>query len=372
MDCCGHGYVPTRRQWMGSATPASLGAMLAGDGEPQGSTAAAETAATAAAALELLRKSISVDVHTHGGMTGITSKAPPSDDLATSMRAGSLAVACLADVPDGPILGRNAAGVLTALRTPEPGLLYNHHRERLAWVDEMVAQHGLRRALTAADLTAAHAAGQPSVVMDIEGLDFLEGKLERLEEAHQRGVRHVQLVHYTPNDIGDFQTGAVTHDGLTPFGAEVIRACHRLGFVCDIAHATEDTTRQATKVATKPLLLSHTALLESQAMGPTPLKGRQISRDHARAIAETGGAIGIWHFFPSLDRYVEGVKEMVDVVGVDHVSIGTDQHVSPGSLRDYAQWVHLVAAMLRGGFTPAEAGRIAGGNYLRIFRAAVG
>jgi membrane dipeptidase len=209
-------------------------------------------------------------------------------------------------------------------------------------------------------------------VGDVEGLDFLEKKLERLDEAHQRGVRHVQLVHYTPNDIGDFQTGAITHRGLTPFGAEVIEACHRLGFVCDVAHATEDTVKQAVKAATKPLLLSHTALAGSHAMGPTPLRGRQVSRDHARAIAETGGSIGIWHFFPSLEKYVEGLKEMADVVGVDHVSIGTDQQVRPGSLQDYAQWVQLVAAMLRGGFTPEEASMIAGGNYMRIFRVAVG
>ena len=206
----------------------------------------------------------------------------------------------------------------------------------------------------------------------MKGLDFLEKKLERLEEAHQRGVRHVQLVHYTPNDIGDFQTGAITHQGLTSFGAEVIQACHRLGFVCDVAHATEDTVKQAVKVATKPLLLSHTALAGSEAMGPTPLMGRQVSRDHARAIAETGGSVGIWHFFPSLDKYVEGIKEMADVVGVDHVSIGTDQQVRPGSLQDYAQWVQLVAAMLRGGFTPEEVSMIAGGNYMRIFRVAVG
>src|SRR5258708_15119962 len=126
-------------------------------------------------------------------------------------------------------------------------------------MDEMVGEHGLRRALNAADLAAAHAAGQPSIVMDVEGLDFLETKLERLEEAHRRGVRHVQLVHYTPNDIGDFQTGTVTHRGLTAFGAEVIRACHRLGFVCDVAHATEDTVKEAGKGPTKPLLLSHPA-----------------------------------------------------------------------------------------------------------------
>jgi len=288
------------------------------------------------------------------------------------MRTGSLAVACLADVPDTPILTRSEGGVLTATRTPKPGALYKYHLERLDWVDEMVATHGLRRALSAADLEAAHNAGQPAIVGDVEGLDFLEKKLERLEEAHQRGVRHVQLVHYTPNDIGDFQTGAITHRGLTPFGAEVIEACHRLGFVCDVAHATEDTVKQAVKVATKPLLLSHTALAGSHAMGPTPLRGRQVSRDHARAIAETGGSIGIWHFFPSLEKYVEGLKEMADVVGIDHVSIGTDQQVRPGSLQDYGQWVQLIAAMLRGGFTPEEASMIAGGNYMRIFRVAVG
>src|SRR5215472_2254571 len=331
--------------------------MLVGGAVSGGSTAAAQTAENTSAALAVLRKSISVDVHTHGGTTGITSKAPPSGDLANGMRAGSLAVACLAGVPDGPILGRNSAGVLAALRTPEPGFLYQYHLDRLAWIDAMVGQHGLKRALSAADLEAAHQAGQPAIVADVEGLDFLEMKLERLEEAHRRGVRHVQLVHYTPNDIGDFQTGAITHQGLTPFGVEVIRACHRLGFVCDVAHATEDTVKQAVKVATKPLLLSHTALLGSQAMGPTPLTGRQISPDHARAIAETGDSIGIWHFFPSLDKYVDGIKEMAEVVGVDHVSIGTDQFDARGCVQDYTRWVHLVAAMLRGGFTPEEAGK---------------
>jgi hypothetical protein len=63
--------------------------------------------------------------------------------------------------------------------------------------------------------------------------------------------------------------------------------------------------------------------------------------------AETGGSIGIWHFFANLDKYVDGITEMAEVVGVDHVSIDTDQHVSPGSVPDYTQWVCLVAAMLR-------------------------
>jgi membrane dipeptidase len=191
---------------------------------------------------------------------GFHQRRPRNGDLAEHMREGSLAVTCLADVPDGPILGRDAAGALSALRDPAPGELYRHHLERLAWMDELVADHGVRRALRAADIEAAHKAGEPAIISDVEGLDFLDGKLERLEEAHQRGLHHLQFVHYTPNDIGDFQTGRIIHDGLTEFGAEVIHACHRLGFVCDVAHATEDLVKQAVKVATKPLLLSHTAV----------------------------------------------------------------------------------------------------------------
>ncbi|HEX6441319.1 MAG TPA: membrane dipeptidase [Stellaceae bacterium] len=371
VDCCGHGHPALHHPAIWGAALTPVAAMLAGAAGPRGSTAAAKTAETASVALDVLNKSISVDVHSHGGRTGITSKAPPSDDLAKAMRAGSLAAACLADVPDLPVLGRHA-GVLAALRTPAAGELYRYHMDRLAWMDELVANHGVRRALCATDLEAAHKAGEPAVIADVEGLDFLDGKLERLEEAHRRGIRHVQLVHYTPNDIGDFQTGAITHQGLTEFGAEVIRACHRIGFVCDVAHATEEMVKQAVKVATKPLLFSHTAVAGSRAMGPTPLAARQVGRDHARMIAETGGAVGVWHFFSSLEKYAEGLKEMADIVGVDHVSIGTDQFDARGCVEDYTRWVHLVAALRRGGFTPEECGKIAGGNYMRIFRAAVG
>src|SRR5579862_3910290 len=150
MDCCGHGHLVAPRLGLSSMAAISVDALLAGGGEPRGSTSAARTAETASAALDVLRKFISVDVHSHGGKTGITSKAPPNGDLANHMRAGALAVACLADVPDGPILARNAEGALAAIRAPEPDELYRHHLDRIRWMDEMVANHGVRRALRAA------------------------------------------------------------------------------------------------------------------------------------------------------------------------------------------------------------------------------
>jgi membrane dipeptidase len=115
--------------------------MLAGGVGPRGSTAAAQTAETTAAALAVLRNSISVDVHSHGGSTGITSKAPPSGDLAGAMRAGSLAVACVANVPDWPVLARSAEGGRAAIREPARGELYRYHLDRLAWMDEL-ARYG--------------------------------------------------------------------------------------------------------------------------------------------------------------------------------------------------------------------------------------
>lgn len=371
MHCCGHAW--SRRDWMWSTLLTTASAMIAGcaGARSEAPTAAAAPAPYAAAA-RVLRENVSIDVHTHAGPNGVTSRtAPPSDDLARSMRAGGIAVLCLADVPDGPILGRDARNVLRALRQPEPGFLYQYHQGRLDWLDTLTTKHWIRRVLTVADIQAAHQAGAPAIILDIEGLDFLEGKLERLEESYRRGVRTMQLVHYTPNDIGDFQTGAVTHGGLTPFGADVIRSCNRLGVVVDVAHATADTVKQAAKVASRPLLLSHTALRGSRAQGQTPLVERQITPDHARAIAETGGSIGVWHFFATPELYVEGLKEVVEVVGVDHVSIGTDASSSAGLFPDYDRFTVLVDAMLRGGFTPADTAKIIGGNYLRIFAASV-
>jgi len=362
MCCCGMEY--TRRQWLWTTLLLSASAFV--------SNLVRAEEPPSPAALEALKDHLSVDTHSHAGTTGIVSKSAPNDDLAKAMRAGGLAAVCLATVPDGPLLGR-VNGVLRAMRPAQPDELHQFNLKRLDWIDRLVADHGMRRALTMEELRAAHAAGQPAIIYDIEGLDFLERKLDRLQECYQRGVRHVQLVHYTPNDIGDFQTGEAVHNGLTAFGADVIRECNRLGMVVDVAHGTEATVMQAVKVTTKPLLLSHTALQGSKAMGPAGgLTGRQITPAHAKAVAETGGAVGIWHFFPSLPRYADGIKEMVDVVGVDHVCMGTDQQVAPGILQDYGTLPRLVDLLLKNGFSADEAGKIVGGNYLRIFAAATG
>ena len=88
MDCCGHDHVGAPPSWVWSTPVASVRAMFVGGAERSGSTQAAQTAETTAAALAVLREFISVDVHSHGGGTGITSKALPSDDLAKRNACG--------------------------------------------------------------------------------------------------------------------------------------------------------------------------------------------------------------------------------------------------------------------------------------------
>jgi membrane dipeptidase len=172
MCICGDEW--TRRRWMWSTIATSLGGAL---GAVIGRREALAVPSTTA--LQVVKDSISVDVHSHAGPNGVISRnAPPSDELARAMRAGGLAAVCLADVPDGPLLGRNAKGVLAATREPAAGELYRYHLNRLDWMDRLARGNGVRRVLTAADLKAAHAAGEPAVIFDTEGLDFLEGKLD--------------------------------------------------------------------------------------------------------------------------------------------------------------------------------------------------
>ena len=255
-----------------------------------------------------------------------------------------------------------------AIRVPNPGDLYQYNLTRFDWVDQLVAKHGMRRVLNAAELKDAHAKGQPAIVQDVEGCDFVEGKLERLEEAHKRGVRVIQLVHYTPNDVGDFQTGDVRHNGLTAVGKNVVKELNRLGVVVDVAHGTQAVVEQAAAASSKPLLLSHTAIQGSKAMSSsTPLAGRQISPDHAKIVAQTGGTVGLWHFVTSVQHYVDEIREMVDVVGIDHVSIGTDQQTAPGTIQDYSNFPKLVEGLLMSGFTAEDCGKLLGGNFMRVF-----
>jgi membrane dipeptidase len=314
-----------------------------------------------------------IDIHSHGGTIlgtrgqGGNSRFTP---LAEPMRQGGMAVICLAVVSDQPTITL-ANGRLRPSRDPKPGELYAHTQRAFERLHRLVREQALGIVRDSAGLRAARPE-QPSVIVAAEGGDFLEGKPERIDEAYQQWqLRHLQLTHYRPNELGDIQTEPAVHGGLTPAGAEVIRRCNRIGVVVDVAHGTYDLVKQAAQVATKPLVLSHTSLTERPAAWT-----RRILPDHARVIASTGGVIGVWpvaDYFPSYAAYADGFAKMVDVAGIDHVGLGTDLMglVGASTLPSYANLPQLAAA-LRGRFTADETAKLLGGNYRRVFETCLG
>ena len=313
-------------------------------------------------------------MHSHaGGINGMRQLEGQHDWLPVSapMRAGGMAAICLAVVSDKPVHKVAADGRIHPFRDPAPGELYDFTRLSFRRAMDLARAQNLAIVSDAAGMRRARD-GTPSVVIASEGADFLEGKIERVDEAfHTWTLRHLQLTHYRVNELGDIQTEAPVHDGLTDFGAEVIRRCNRLGIVVDIAHGTHALVKRAASVTQKPLILSHTALTSH----PKPLS-RLIAPEHARLVAGTGGVIGVWppaSEFPTLTALAAGMARMVDAVGIDHVGLGSDQHglTSPSVFPDYSLLPQLADALLAVGFKPDEAGKLLGGNYARVFEASM-
>ena len=323
----------------------------------------------------VLAATVTVDLHSHAGsITGVkrVTNGGPLTPLAAPMRQGGMRVVCLAIVSDSPTHHVESDHRIHPYRDPDPGELYAYGNKSFERVHALIHSDGLAVLRDRAAIGAARA-DAPSIIVTAEGADFLEGRIERVDEAYEKwGLRHLQLTHYRVNELGDIQTEKVVHGGLTDFGAEVVRACNRLGVVVDVAHATLPVVRRAAEVTTKPLVLSHTSL----ARKPGP-RSRQITAEHAKAVVGTGGVIGVWPpaaIYPTLSAMAAGIARMVDAAGIDHVGIGTDLRglVGPSVLPDYDAFPHLADALLGAGFDAADCAKLLGGNYRRVFLATVG
>jgi membrane dipeptidase len=232
------------------------------------------------------------------------------------------------------------------------------------------------------------------VIQAVEGGHFLQGRLERVEEAYGRGLRHFGLLHDSDASVplGDVYTNPPRYGGLTAFGTNVIKECNRLGMLIDLAHANVQTTEAALKVTTRPVIISHTGL-DTQ-LGNNPrmaemMRPRLISKEQAKMVANAGGLVGVWtHLADTTLENAKNVRALVDVIGIDHVCIGTDTKLTqpggrPGGGQQQARigertnqawqdqtagfYYVVVDAMLKTGFTQDEIGKIGGGNFLRVF-----
>jgi membrane dipeptidase len=188
-----------------------------------------------------------------------------------------------------------------------------------------------------------------------------------VHEAFRHGVRAVTLVHYHVNQIGDIQTEAPVHNGLTALGKSIVNEMNRTGIIIDLAHATFAVTRDVLSVSGEPIMISHTNIATASASHP-----RLISIEHAKLVASAGGIIGSWPSGmgqTSFSDYIDSIQRLVDTVGIDHAAIGTDMDANfKPVLRSYRDWSLIPAALLARGMHDEEVAKIMGGNFLRVFK----
>ena len=283
----------------------------------------------------------------------------------------------------------------------------------------------VRLVLTADDLEQVYNDRVRGIIFDFQDTTSIGGDLERLDLFHDMGLRVVQLTYNLRNLVEDGCTERYK-TGLTYFGIEVVRRLNELGMLVDVSHSSEQVGFDAIEVSSSPVIVTHSA------SNAVCYHDRGKGDELARAIADNGGFFGvaaIGGFLrqdtrATLDDFADHVEHLVDVMGIDHVGIGSDKcGPGPGTesnfeyspelgpydtsylyqdapdpratpdgfawsgfraehrlsdthrIEDFDQftdWPAITVKLAERGFSEDELRKLLGLNYLRVFREVVG
>ena len=313
------------------------------------------------------------DAHSH---IGLITPAMVERPLKMQMEDAGVMLLSWNLVGDGRWIQRTNGGIKQT-STPAPGQQAAYFREGLARMRRYLATTGLDFVRSPADIDAAKA-GKPQVVIAVEGAGFAADDMKLLDEAYAQGLRHVQLVHYIRNALGDFQTERPEHDGMTALGIDVVKSCNRLGILVDLAHATNPVIDKALEVSAAPVIWSHSAIARWQyGWQQSAALSRLLSLVYAKKIAERGGAIGLWSLSNTVgygpSGYASELMRMVDLVGPRHVMFGTDLDGvgNSGALNGLADLRKVVDLLRERGVDDETLRAICFENYARCLKAAM-
>jgi len=258
-------------------------------------------------------------------------------------------------------------------------------QRQLTAIREEAAAAGAVLVRTVSEVRAAADGGRLAVLLGLEGADAVGTDLGLLAELARGGVRVIVPVHLGDNLIGSTclpwqrYVGPLPvrrrTSGLTSFGVELVKAMNDLGVVVDGSHADEETLLGMIEHSSAPLMCSHAGARAVSSFE------RYLSDDAVRAVASSGGLVGLWPYFmggkgtPTLDALVDHARHVADLVGPGHLCLGTDMNGVPGLAEGYRgeEDVPLIAKhLLAGGFTDAEVDGIMGENFLAVLEVVEG
>lgn len=272
-------------------------------------------------------------------------------------------------------------------------------------------RQSLAMALTAADIERNFKAGKVSCLIGIEGGHAIENSLGALRMFYQLGVRYMTLTHWETIDWADAATDSARHNGLTPFGEDVVREMNRLGMLVDLSHVSDATMVGAIRVSRAPVFFSHSSaralchhvrnvpdsiLKMVKANGGVVMvnfnpgfvsEAVRVNEDSIAARSKALRAAGVdtaaiadsvqvWTARgpkATLAQAADHIEHIRDVAGIDHVGLGSDFDgitEVPVGLEDVSKFPDVIAELLKRGWTEADIRKVAGLNALRVLQAA--
>jgi membrane dipeptidase len=299
-----------------------------------------------------------------------------------------------------------------------PGNIPHFARYQLEQID--VARRVIERypddfawAFTADDIERVYRSGRVASLLGVEGGHAIENSLPLLRTYYDLGVRYMTITHNITLDWADAALDSARHDGLTPFGEEVVREMNRLGMLVDLSHTSEATMDDVLRVTEAPVIFSHSSTralantrrnVPDAILGRLPANGGVVMVMFASGVVAPEAADSAEKWWPQLTRLQRGVTDeeerrriskefwktrkmpmatlaqvadhiehVRDVAGVDHVGIGSDFDGTrdlPVGLEDVSKYPDLFAELIRRGWNDEDLRKLAGRNLLRALRAA--
>jgi len=228
----------------------------------------------------------------------------------------------------------------------------------------------LSLARTPADLIEAKKQGRKSIMLGIENGLALCGDPLKVEHFARRGVVYITLCHNGDNDICDSARGSHTHGGVSALGREVIAEMNRCGIMVDLSHANEQSFFDALDISATPIVCSHSSC---RALCDHP---RNLTDEQMRRLAARGGVMQVTLYHGFLRQQGEAtildamahLDHAVQIMGVDHVGLGTDFDGDGGvtGLADSSELLHFTRQLLARRYSIDDIRLLWGGNFLRV------